>query len=68
MAYVRIMKSVYFSLDSIVATNLDRREEYFEAIFLLVSLWTATVSRVMQRIMTQELVDDIDRHVKLLLT
>ena len=71
LAYARIFKSVYFSLALLIPEDAEcmddevTREDILDSVFLLVTAWNATVARLMQRVATEESIEDIERHIKI---
>ena len=67
MAYARVLKSIYSTI-SMIKNASQEREELLEKGMVLISSWIALVSRLMQREVTEELVQDTERHVKIFLS
>ena len=67
MAYARVLKSIYSTI-SMIKNASQKRKELLDKGMVLISSWIALVSRLMQREVTEELVVDTERHVKIFLS
>ena len=63
LGFIRIVKCVFFK-----TLQKLRDGEIKNHALLLVQAWIAMVARIMQKSCTEELISDVDRHVKLFLS
>ena len=63
LAYLRIIKCIYGILDDILDDD-----EVTESIIYLLNMWQATVSRIMQSVVNDDLINDTERHIKMFLS
>lgn len=70
LAYSRTMKSIYSVSDRIIVNtrNHEERVLHVSLILQLVSSLNAMLSRIMQPVVTDKLIIDTDRHIKLFLS
>ena len=67
VALCRVLKSAYSTMP-MIRNQTDEREELLSKCMLMITAWIALVARLMQTEVTEELVVDVERHIKIFLS
>ena len=67
LAYTRVLKCLYSTM-TLIKNDTPERKLLLNKSMVLISSWIALVSRIMQKTVTEELVVETERHIKIFLS